>query len=88
MKPFDISISGLGEGRKSHLIKTFYQSVTKLLQYLCSSPEKPGVLILAPTGVASINATGTTVHSALDLTRCGKFFPLKSNALAGFRNKY
>ena len=46
------------------------------------------MLILAPTGVASINVKGTTVHSALNLTRRGKFFPLESNALAGFRDKY
>ena len=39
----------------------------KLLQYHGGSPEKPQVLILAPTGVASSNINGTTVHSALGL---------------------
>ena len=41
-----------------------YQSVSKLLQYHGGSPEKPRVLILAPTGVASININGTAIHSA------------------------
>ena len=37
------------------VIKTIYQSVSKVLQYHGGSPDKQRVLILAPTGVASIN---------------------------------
>ena len=46
------------------------------------------MLILALTGVASINVNGTTVHSALGLPCRRKFFPLDSNILAALRNKY
>ena len=45
-------------------------------------------MILAATGVASINVNGTTVHSAFDLPCRGKLFPLDSNSLAALRNKY
>ena len=52
---------------KSHLVKIIHQAVSKLLQYHGTSHEKPRVLVLAPTGVASINVNGTTIHSALNL---------------------
>ena len=45
-------------------------------------------MILAPTGVASVNVNGTKIHSALGLPCRGKFFPLDSNTLAALRNKY
>ena len=38
--------------------------------------------------LASINVNGATVHSALGLWCCGKLFPLDSNMLCAFRNKY
>ena len=44
------------------------------------------MLILAPTGVASINVNATTVHPALGLPCRGKHFPLDSNTLAALRN--
>ena len=88
VKPFDLFISGSVGVGKSHLIKTICQSVITLLQYHCRSPEKPRVLILAPTGVASINVNSTTVHSALCLPYRGKLFPLDSNTLAALRIKY
>ena len=46
------------------------------------------MLIIAPTGVASINLNGTTVHSALGLPCHGKPFLLDSNTLGALRNKY
>ena len=55
---------GAGTG-KSHLIKTIYASVTKTLNYCSTKLENPKVLLLAPTGVAAINISGTTIHSAL-----------------------
>ena len=88
VKPFNLFKSSSGGVRKSHLIKTIYQSETKLLQYHGGSPEKPRVLILAPTGVASINVNGTTVHSVLGLPCRGKLFPLDSNPSVALRNKY
>ena len=46
------------------------------------------MLILAPTGVTSINVNGTTVHLALSLICRGKLFPADSKRLAALRNKY
>ena len=86
VKPFNLFMSGSGGVRKSHLIKTTYQSVTKLLQFHNGSLEKSVVLILAPTGIAGINDNGTTVHSALGLPCRGKPFPLDSNTLAALKN--
>ena len=40
---------------KSHLIKSIYQLVLKVLQDHGSSPDKPRFLVLTSTGVASIN---------------------------------
>ena len=64
-------LSGSGEVGKSHLIKTVYQLVLKLLQYHGGSPEKPRVLISAQTGVSSINLNGTTIHSAFGVPCAG-----------------
>ena len=59
-----------------------------MLQYHGGSPEKLQVLILAPSEDASSNINATTVHSALGLPCCGHLFPLDSNKLCVFRNKY
>ena len=88
VKPFNLFISGSGGVRKSDLMKTICLSVTRLLQYHDSSPEIRRVLILASTGLASINVNSTTVHSLLGLPCRGKLFPLDSNILAALRNKY
>ena len=54
---FLFTFNGSGKIGKSHLIKTICQSVSEVLQYLGGSPDKQRVLILEPTGFASI-----TVH--------------------------
>ena len=43
--------------------------------YKGGHPEKPRILLLAPTGVAAINIDGTTIHSALG-TVGSKLYPL------------
>ena len=87
-KPFHLFLSGSGGVGKSHLIKTVYQSVSKLLQYHGGSLEKSQFLILAPTGVASININGTITHSAFGLPCHAKLYPLHSNTFASLRNKF
>ena len=65
INPFHIFLTdGAGVG-KSHLIKTIFMSISKLLSFKGGDPEKPRILILAPTGVAAINIDGTTIHTAL-----------------------
>ena len=76
IKPFHFFlIGGAGVG-KSHLIKTIYMSISKVLIYQGDNSEQPMTLLLAPTGVAAINIDGTTIHSALGINFGIKTFPL------------
>ena len=54
-KPFHIFLSGGAGFGKSHLIKTIYMAISKVLMYDGGHPEKPRILLLAPTVVATIN---------------------------------
>ena len=60
-------ITGNGGCGKSHLIRTIYHSLTKTLSNRTMSPDKPMVLLLAPTGVAAINIDGTIIHTGLGI---------------------
>ena len=59
IKPLYMFIAGNGGCVKSLLAKTVYHSLTKTLSYHDGEPEKPKVLVLAPTGVAAVNPTQT-----------------------------
>ena len=59
--------------------------VGKLLQYHGGSPGNSQMLILAPTGVASINVNGATVHSALVLPCRGKLFSFRQQYVMSFQ---
>ena len=48
-------------------MKTICMFLTKTFNFYSGSPDKPKVLILAPTGVAAININGTTVNSGLSI---------------------
>ena len=74
ISPFYLFLTGGGGCGKSHLLRTVYQSVTKLLLYRSGDLDKPGVLVLAPTGVAVINTNGTTIHSGLNIPCYGNCF--------------
>ena len=65
--PLRLFITGNAGTGKSFLIKTLYSSVSKTLNFRTSSVDKPKVLLLAPTGVAAINISGTTIHSGLGI---------------------
>ena len=56
-KPFHIFLSGGAGFGKSHLIKTIYMAISKVLMYDGGHPEKPRVLLLAPTVVATISSS-------------------------------
>ena len=78
--PIHVFITGGGGAGKSHLIRAIYHTVTKTFRHAPSNPELPSVLLLAPTGVATININGTTVHSALAIPReCGNNVPAMSD---------
>ena len=59
-----------------------------MLQYHSGSPGKPHVLIFPPTGVASINVNGITIHLALGMPCHGKFYPIDSNNITSLYEKF
>ena len=74
LKPVDIDpiylfITGGAGAGKSHLIKTIYHTTTKTFRHGFTNPDKPTVLLMAPTGVAAININGTTIHTALAIPK-------------------
>ena len=87
VKPFHIFLTGGGGVGKSHLIKTIYMSINKVLMYKGGNPEKPRILLLAPTGVATVNINRTTIHTALGIDVGGKLYPLKNCQRGILRNK-
>ena len=77
--------AGIG---KSHLIKAIFLSLYKALGYKGGDVDKPRLLLLAPTGVAAINITGTTIHSGLGSNAGNKLYPLNDQQRAALRNKF
>ena len=67
VEPVHIFLSGSSGTVKSRLVKAIYNVISKTLLYHCKHPEKPRILLLAPTGVSVINIGGTTIHSGLEL---------------------
>ena len=62
-------ITGGGGSGKSHVIKTIYHTATKTFRHGPTNPDKPTVLLMAPTGVAAINISGTTINTALAIPK-------------------
>ena len=65
ISPLHLFITGSGGCGKSHLIKTVYNSLLKILT--SKNLDKPRVLLLASTGVAAVNIDGITIHSGLGI---------------------
>ena len=55
IKLFHIFLTDGVGGCKSRLIKAIFMSISKLVSFKGGDPEKPRILILAPTGVAAID---------------------------------
>ena len=78
--PIHVFVTGGGGAGKSHLIRAIHHTVTKTFRHAPLNPELPSVLLMAPTGVAAINISGTTVHAALAIPReCGNSVPAMSD---------
>ena len=88
IKPFHIFLTGGAGVGKPHLIKTIFMSISKSLSFKGGDPEKPRILILAPTGVAAINIDGTTIHTALGINVGHKLYRLNDRQRGILRNKF
>ena len=78
--PIHVFVTGGGGAGKSHLIRAIYHRVTKTFRHAPMNPELPSVLFTAPTGVAAINISGTTIHTALAIpSECGNNVPAMSD---------
>ncbi|KAL9977715.1 hypothetical protein ACROYT_G015152 [Oculina patagonica] len=69
IKPIHIFVTGGGGGGKSHLITTIYHTSLKTFKYTAVNPSLPTVLLMASTGVAAINISGTTINTALAIPK-------------------
>ena len=69
VQPVYLFLTGGGGVGKSHLINSIYHTTTKTFRNGITNPENPTVLLMAPTGVAAINITGTTIHTALAIPK-------------------
>ena len=87
IKPFHVFLTARAGVNKSDLIKTIFMSISNLLSFKGSDPEKPMILILAPTGVAAINIDGTTIHTAPGINAGHKLYSLNDGQRGILRNK-
>lgn len=69
IKPIFIFVTGGAGSGKSHLIRTIYHTTENMFKYCATNPALPTVLLMAPTGVAAVNISGTTVNTALAIPK-------------------
>ena len=67
--PIDLFVTGCAGAGKSHLIKALYHKAVKTFRYDTMNPDRPTVAFMAPTGVAAININGTTIYTALSISK-------------------
>ena len=67
--PVHVFITGGAGAGKSHIIKTIYQTATKIFRHGPEDPDKPSILLLAPIGVVAINIGGNTINSGLAISK-------------------
>ena len=87
VKPFHIFITGCAGFEKSHLIKTIFLSLNKILGYKGGDADKPRILLIASAEAAAINNGGRTIHSGLGTNVGSKLYPVNYQQRAALRNK-
>ena len=87
VKSFHIFFTGGAGVGKSHLIKTIFLSLNKVLGYKDGDADKPRILLFSLIGVAAININGTAIHSDLGINVGSKLYPLNDQQRAALRNK-
>ena len=68
--PFYTFVSGSAGTGKSHLIKAIYQAAVKTLRSEADTPDDIVCLLTAPSGPATYNIHGQTLHSAFSFPQC------------------
>ena len=66
-EPIRMFLRSAGGAGKYHLIKCICNCLSKNLVYNGEELEKPRVIKIAPTRIASINIEGKTIHTALNI---------------------
>ena len=86
--PLHLFLTGYAGTGKSYLVRLLFDHLTKLFSY--KNPMKQKVLLLAPTGISSINIGGTTFYSALHIPpKCSSKLPqLSSSKRDELRHKF
>ena len=69
IEPLYIFITGGAGTGKSHLIRSIFHTAVKTFRRGPANPEIPSVLLMAPTGVAAVNISGTTINTALAIPK-------------------
>ena len=69
IEPIHLFITGGAGSGKSHLIRAMYHTAVNMFKYCTTNPALPTVLLTAPTGVAAVNISGTTVNTALAIPK-------------------
>ena len=87
IKPFHIFLTGAAGCGKSHLSKTIYKSICKILKYQGGNVEKQRVLLLVETDVAAANIDDTTLCSRLGIYWKSQIYPLNDKQKDYLRNK-
>ena len=87
IKPFHIFLTGAAGCGKSHLSKTIYKSICKILKYQGGDVEKSRVLLLVETDVAAVNIDDTTLYSRLGIYWKSQIHPLNDEQKDHLRNK-
>ena len=77
-------ILGAGVG-KSATIRAITANAERILRKLGGNPNKPRVIICAPTGKAAAIINGITIHSAFNFKFGNDFVPLSDKQLPIFR---
>ena len=83
--PVRLIIHGGSGAGKSNVIRAIAKHAEHLLRKAGHHPNKPRVVITAPTGMASSNVSGTTIHSGLGINTGHKLKAISEKKLDEMR---
>ncbi len=83
--PLNIIIHGGAGSGKSNLVRALTKWAEKLLRKAGDHPNKPRILVTAPTGMAASVIGGVTIHSALNLNYGDDLKPMSDKKIDEIR---